>query len=135
MRNRRASGFVRSLLRRLGSSLGAVLLTLGFFLVLPLMQAISKPPSTDRIVRNVATADLPPPRSVQRGWSLITLDAVMAWDVTGVLAAVTAPLAAAGIPIAAVTAFSRDHLLVPWDRLDDALAALAGLCGQVRFLD
>jgi hypothetical protein len=79
-----------------------------------------------------ALAELPPPQRVERGWCVLTLDTVMAWDVTGVLAAVAGALAAAGVPLGAVTAFSRDHLLVPSARLPDALAALAGLCGSVR---
>ena len=87
------------------------------------------------LVREAALAELPPPRGVQRGFSIVTLDTVMAWDLTGVLAAVTAPLAAAGIPLGAVTAYSRDHVLVPWDRLDEALAALSPLCGPVRAVD
>jgi uncharacterized protein len=79
-----------------------------------------------------ALAALPAPTSCERDWTAITLDVVLAWDVTGVLAAVSGALAGAGIPIGAVTAFSRDHLLVPRARLDDALAALSGLCGEVR---
>jgi periplasmic protein TonB len=41
--------------------LGAVALTLVFFLVLPLTQIINKPPATDLIVRSVDTALPPPP--------------------------------------------------------------------------
>ncbi|MDR4506924.1 MAG: TonB family protein [Candidatus Brocadiaceae bacterium] len=40
---------------------GAVVLTFLFFLVLPLMQTISKPPRTDLLVQNVVTANVPPP--------------------------------------------------------------------------
>jgi protein TonB len=40
---------------------GAAGMTLLFFLVLPLMQTLAKPPSTDLIVRGLDTADLPPP--------------------------------------------------------------------------
>jgi hypothetical protein len=87
------------------------------------------------LLRDRALAELPAPLRSQRGWSLITLDATLDWDLVGVLAAVTAPLAAAGIPIAAWAAFSRDHLLVPYDRLDDALAALAGSCGPPKLVD
>ena len=41
--------------------LGAVPLTLAFFLVLPLMQTISKPVTTDIILQNVDTINVPPP--------------------------------------------------------------------------
>jgi protein TonB len=40
---------------------GMVVLTLLNFLVLPLMQSISKPPRTDLALQDVDTADLPPP--------------------------------------------------------------------------
>jgi hypothetical protein len=87
------------------------------------------------LCRHELLADLPPPRQVQRGWALITLDQAMDWELSGVLAALATRLAAAGIPIGAGTAFSRDHLLVPGERLEQALAALDGLCGEVRFVD
>jgi hypothetical protein len=87
------------------------------------------------LLRETALGHAPPPRQAQKGWALLTLDQSMEWDVTGVLAAVSSALAAAGIPIGAVTAFARDHVLVPGERLEDALAALAGVCGEVRRLD
>ena len=40
---------------------GASTLTLAFFLVLPFIQAISKPPDTDLVLASVDTASLPPP--------------------------------------------------------------------------
>lgn len=81
-----------------------------------------------------ALLDMPPARHVQRGWSLITLDQPMEWNVTGILAAVSTALAQAGIPLGAAAAFSRDHLFVPSERLDDALSALRPLCAEVRVL-
>jgi len=87
------------------------------------------------LLRESALAGAPPPRGCQRGWALVTLDQTMEWDLSGVLAAVSGALAAAGLPIGAVTAFARDHVLVPVDRLEAALAALSGLCGEVRRLD
>ncbi len=75
--------------------------------------------------------ELPPPKSIERGWSVITLDQKMDWDVVGVLAIVSQALAAASIPIGAATAFSRDHILVPRARLEDALLALKERCGEI----
>lgn len=82
-----------------------------------------------------ALDELPAPRQCERGWALITLDLAMDWNVTGVIAAVSDALSSAGIPLGAVAAYSRDHLLVPGARLDEALAALSNLCGEVRVLD
>lgn len=48
-------------LRRTLILAGAVGLTLLFFLVLPLIQTVSRPPDTDLILQSVDTADLPPP--------------------------------------------------------------------------
>jgi hypothetical protein len=61
---------------------------------------------------------------VETGWRLVTLDIQLGWDVTGFLSRVTEILAAAGIPLGAFTAFSRDHLLIKQDDLGRALKAL-----------
>ncbi|RXT44970.1 ACT domain-containing protein [Bradyrhizobium betae] len=55
---------------------------------------------------------------------LITLTIHSALDAVGFLAAVTACLAEAGISLNAVSAFHHDHLFVPVDRADEAMAVL-----------
>lgn len=55
---------------------------------------------------------------------LITLTVRSALDAVGFLAAITARLAEAGISVNAVSAFHHDHLFVPADRADEALALL-----------
>lgn len=45
--------------------LGAALMTALFFSILPFIQAISKPPKTDLVLRNVGTTELPPPAPPQ----------------------------------------------------------------------
>lgn len=55
---------------------------------------------------------------------LITLTVHSALDAVGFLAAITARLAEAGISVNAVSAFHHDHLFVPADRADEALALL-----------
>jgi hypothetical protein len=87
------------------------------------------------LYRESAHSDLPAPRNLQRGFAVITPDRTMAWDLTGVLAALAGALAAAGVPLGAFSAYSRDHLLVPGAQLDAALAALAPFCPEVRRLD
>jgi protein TonB len=49
------------LMHRFGVIAGAVLLTLAFFLVLPLMQQITKPPDSGLMVAEISVAELPPP--------------------------------------------------------------------------
>ena len=58
---------------------------------------------------------------------LITLTVRSALDAVGFLAAITARLATAGISVNAVSAFHHDHLFVPADRADDAMAALLAM--------
>jgi len=79
--------------------------------------------------------DFPPPLRRQDNWCMLTLDTVMDWDVVGVLAAVSTALAEAGIPMGAVTAFSRDHLLVTATHIDEAQHALSVLCKGISVID
>lgn len=61
---------------------------------------------------------------VEGGFRLVTLDIELGWSVVGYLARVTAILAAAGISVGALSAFSRDHLLIKQDDLGAALRVL-----------
>jgi hypothetical protein len=61
---------------------------------------------------------------VEGGFRLLTLDVELAWNVVGYLARVTEILAAANVSVGALSAFSRDHLLVKQDDLPKVLRAL-----------
>jgi uncharacterized protein len=61
---------------------------------------------------------------VEGGFRLVTLDIELAWNVVGFLARVTEILAAAGISVGALSAFSRDHLLIKQEDLGKALRVL-----------
>lgn len=63
MKNRKRKPFwiIGEIFKRLLVCVGAVGLTLIFFLVLPLMQTLAKPPRTDLMVMAVDTAVEPPP--------------------------------------------------------------------------
>ncbi|HLL71086.1 MAG TPA: ACT domain-containing protein [Pyrinomonadaceae bacterium] len=63
---------------------------------------------------------------VEMGWRLLTFDIELGWNVTGYLARLTAILADARVPVGALTAFSRDHLLIKQDDLPRALRVLGG---------
>jgi hypothetical protein len=60
----------------------------------------------------------------QAGFRLVTLDVELGWDVVGFLAHVTRILAEASVPVGALSAFSRDHLLIKQDDLGKALRVL-----------
>lgn len=61
---------------------------------------------------------------VEGGFRLVTLDVELPWDTVGYLARVTEILAGAGVSVGALSAFSRDHLLIKQDDLAKALRAL-----------
>lgn len=54
---------------------------------------------------------------------LFTLNIELGWNVIGYLALVTKILAEAEIPVGAISAFSRDHLLIKQEDLPKALLA------------
>jgi hypothetical protein len=62
----------------------------------------------------------------------ITLTVHSSLEAVGFLAAVTAPLAEAGISVNAVSAFYHDHLFVPLERAEEAMVILQGLAGDGR---
>ncbi|WP_143704548.1 ACT domain-containing protein [Porphyrobacter sp. TH134] len=61
------------------------------------------------------------------GFARITLMVHSALDGVGLTAAVSGALAAAGIACNVVAGFHHDHLFVPWNRRDEALAILQRL--------
>lgn len=76
--------------------------------------------------------DLPPSvERAERGWRALELAGPIPFDETGVLAGLVAPLAAAGVPVFAISTYDTDLLLVREAHLPRAVAALAGCC-EVR---
>ena len=73
------------------------------------------------------TAILPDPCG---GFARITLMVHSALDGVGLTAAVATTLAEAGIACNVVAGFHHDHLFVPWERRDDALAILSDLSAR-----
>jgi hypothetical protein len=61
---------------------------------------------------------------VEGGLRLVTLDIELPWSVVGYLARVTEILASANVSCGALSAFSRDHLLIKQDDLATALRVL-----------
>ncbi|MBX3059498.1 MAG: ACT domain-containing protein [Anaerolineae bacterium] len=57
-------------------------------------------------------------------WACITLTVHSALTAVGFLAAITARLAQAGIPVNPVSAYYHDHLFVPWERRQEAMVIL-----------
>lgn len=61
---------------------------------------------------------------VQADWRLLTVRGPLEFTLTGIMAALSGALAAAGVPLFALSTFDTDHLLVRGPDLDRAVAAL-----------
>lgn len=72
--------------------------------------------------------DLPPSvdRDVQRDWRAFALQGPIPFDAVGVIAALTGPLADAGVPVFVVSTYDTDLLLVRESDLELARDVLAG---------
>jgi uncharacterized protein len=61
---------------------------------------------------------------VSRGWRVLAVEGPLDFALVGVTASLAAPLAQAGVSILPIATHDTDYVLVPGNRLDDALAAL-----------
>ena len=67
---------------------------------------------------------VPPGIQAEKDWACLQLQGPFPFEMTGVLAAILNPLAAAGIGIFAVSTFDTDYVLVKADRLHATEEAL-----------
>lgn len=67
---------------------------------------------------------IPGAAAQENGWTLWEVEGPLAFGMVGVLSSITAPLAAAGISVFAVSTFDTDYIL--W-KLDKAAAAVRAL--------
>lgn len=70
----------------------------------------------------------------EKGWRVFELEGPFEFSEVGILSAVAAPLAEAGVGIFAVSTFDTDYVLVKEERLDAAADALRGRGHEVRNL-
>jgi hypothetical protein len=69
----------------------------------------------------------------ERGWRCLRVADAMAFSITGVLASLVSPLAAAQISVFAIATFDTDYLLVKEDTLSASLATLGAAGHSVKF--
>ena len=69
-------------------------------------------------------AAVPQEVAASRGWRLLRFEGPLPLDQTGILASVTAPLAAARVSLFAVATYDTDYVLVPGAQRHAAIAAL-----------
>lgn len=71
--------------------------------------------------------DLPPSVTAAPGrWRALQVEGPIPFGELGVIAGITAPLAAAGVPVFVLSTHDTDLVLVAEERLDEARAALGG---------
>jgi hypothetical protein len=71
--------------------------------------------------------DLPPSVTrAERGWRALKVEGPIPFGEVGVIAGLTAPLAAAGVPVFVLSTYDTDYLLVKEADLERARAALGG---------
>ncbi len=68
--------------------------------------------------------NLPPDVVAERDWRCLQVAGPLPFGQVGILAALTSPLAEAGIPVFAISTFNTDYLLVKAADLERSLAAL-----------
>lgn len=67
---------------------------------------------------------VPEGAAVEAGWRLLTVRGPLAFTLTGIIAAISSELAAAGVALFGMSTFDTDHVLVRSDELGRAVAAL-----------
>ena len=73
-----------------------------------------------------------PDLMVTQDWMLLRIEGPFAFDVTGVLAALSDVLAREGVVLLAVATYQTDYLLVKAEQIDSAIAALKKAGHHVR---
>lgn len=92
--------------------------------------AIVRTPAELSIV--CSSEGVPPDVRAEKGWRCFSLAGPIAFDETGVLSSLAAPLAAADVGIFAISTFDTDYVLVPGRQMDAALLALESAGHRVR---
>lgn len=77
------------------------------------------------VAPDASAAALPAAARAERGWRALRVAGPLDFSLVGILAALAAPLAAAGVSIFALSTFDTDYLLVRDAAVGAALAALA----------
>ncbi len=86
--------------------------------------SVTRTPAELSAVCDVAV--VPPGVKAEGPWSVLAVRGPLDLNMTGVLAGLAAPLAAAGISIFAVSTYDTDYVLVRSHDLDRAIRALRG---------
>ena len=94
---------------------------------LPAVEAgtfLSMTRSEDELSIVSSSSEVPADTTVETGWRCLKIEGPLAFEMTGVLAALSVPLADAGIPIFVISTFDTDYLLVKATDLKRACSVL-----------
>ncbi len=86
------------------------------------LQSITRTPSELSVVS--AVSEVAEGAVAECGWRCLEVEGPLPFEMTGVLASLSGPLAAAGVPIFVVSTHDTDYLLLRADDLECACAAL-----------
>lgn len=78
-----------------------------------------------------AEGSVPPGVRAERGWRALRVRGPLVFDLTGVLASLTAPIAEAGVPLFSLSTFDTDVILVRETDLEAAAEALRAVGHEV----
>jgi hypothetical protein len=99
----------------------------GFFCVVRTLDELSMVCAEDICTEDRISDGAP----VERGWVALKLEGPFAFSMTGVLASFVEPLAAAQVPIFAISTFDTDYVLIKRTNLEQAVSAL-GAAGHEK---
>ncbi len=80
--------------------------------------------TTEEVSVVCAASAVPAGLRCERGWRALRVEGTLEFALTGVLAGILNPLAAAGISVFSLSTFDSDYVLVRGDRLAEAVNAL-----------
>ena len=80
-----------------------------------------------------SSSEVPVDATVEAGWRCLRVEGPLAFEMTGVLAALSAPLAEAEIPIFVVSTYDTDYLLVKAADLERACSTLSDEGHTINF--
>ena len=87
--------------------------------------------TTDELSVVSASSQVPDGATVETGWRCLRVEGPLSFEMTGVLAELSVPLAAAAIPIFVISTFDTDYILVKATDLDRACSALRAEGNQI----
>jgi hypothetical protein len=88
----------------------------------PVLVSVTRTPTELSIICPAALA--PEGANVEAGWRLLTVRGPLAFTLTGIIAALSSELAAAGVALFSLSTFDTDHLLVRSHELTRAVEVL-----------